>query len=281
MSQFEKPLNTGQAPAVTDSSLPHVEARRIELIVKTSIDFYRATPDPKRLLSDQELGRLAAPLAARIEAGLLDTTEGVSGCYPHIHGLISGIANGGLPVELFIKDPCKDLFPSSTAQINDGSWLPAHLQEQPTTLPLNEGDPSEFTVQQHRIISLAQRTLQEVNPALPVFFVGSAAAKANKPARDIDIGMSCALKATFSNPNDPIYRNDFDRFSFALRQKMFEGNQTRTCIIDTRPEHVGAVWGYMTLAVGVSVARHGQAFRISSDKVHIITAKPPATDGNS
>lgn len=133
------------------------------------------------------------------------------------------------------------------------------------TLPVHEGVSSEFNTQNYRVISAIQRGLCEVNPNIQVFFLGSAASLASKTVNDIDIGTSAELRRHFTNPSDETYRYDFDKLADVVCKNIREGKP----VLGWR-NHVGAIWEYMPLAIGMSVARHGRAFRVTPFEVFII-----------
>lgn len=225
--------------------------------------------DPKRVLSDEQVSQLVEPITTRIRAGLLQESQSF------VITLAHGIACGGLPLKLFVQDPLIDLSTSDVTKINDGRWLLPHLQERKVSLPLEEPtkenpDP-HFTSQHHRIISAAQECLKKTNPEMPVFFLGSAAAYPEKIANDLDIGTSSALRPLFTKNNED-FKYDFDLFSHKLCRKYEEMKRERK-FISAHPKHVGAVWEFIPLAVGVSVHRHGRAIRMTASDIFIIEAK--------
>lgn len=216
---------------------------------------------PTRTLSDEQLPHLVEPLTARIKAGILERTQSA------VLTLACGITEGGLPLEVFTRDPLIDLSMNDRARFATSAWLPPHLRERATILPDREDGCLEFDCQHHRIITAIQKSLRQTNPEIPVFFLGSAASLRDGPVNDIDIGTSNGLRQSFSNLGDKVYKNDFDRFAVELRRNLREGKP-----VIARPTHAGAVWEYMPLALGVSVNRHGRALRITPSEVLIIEA---------
>lgn len=217
---------------------------------------------PIRAISDDQLPLLVTPLTTRIQAGVLAQTHSA------LITLACGITDGGLPLEVFIKDPLIDLSMNDRTRFATSTWLPVHLQERSTVLPGSEDSSEEFDCQHHRIITAIQKSLRETNPQIPVFFLGSAASLHTRVANDIDIGTSNGLRRSFSNPGDDVYKNDYDRFASELRKNLSQGKP-----VIARPTHVGAVWEYMPLALGISVHRHQRALRVTPSEVFVIEAK--------
>ena len=215
--------------------------------------------------SNEQLPLLVEPLTARIQAGMLERTESA------VLTLACGIADGGLPLELFMRNPLIDLSMADRRRFTTDAWLPPHLCERVTVLPDTEEGSPDFDCQHFRIITAIQKGLRDTNPEIPVFFLGSAASLLKRPVTDIDIGTSNALRQSFANPSDEAFRNDFDRLAFEIRKNFREGKP-----VIARPTHVGAVWEYMPLALGISVLRHERAFRITPSQVYIIEQKDPA-----
>ncbi len=265
-SGFEGPL----VPPSTSEAVSHAvqEANHSSEIVELSrwvaqhLNHRFVVDDRKRSVPLDQLHLLIDPLTTRIQSGLLPPRES------NVLTFICGVTNGGLPLDLFIKNPCLDLSLSDSTAIAHGRWLPPHLKEKATRLPDNEDGSPEFNNQHYRIISAIQKALREVNPEIPVFFLGSSASLTARYPNDIDIGTSADLRSQYSNPSDEIYKNDFDKLGFVIRKHMREGKP-----IIARPDHIGAVWEYMPLALGVSVARHGRALRVTPSEVFIIEAK--------
>jgi hypothetical protein len=256
-------------PSVDSTPAALVEARQptcatLELSrwVATKLEDRSMRASPGRVLSDAQLPLLVEPLTTRIRAGALDQTNSA------VLTLACGIVDGGLPLELFLRDPLIDLSMADRRRFATNSWLPPHLRERATVLPDTEGGSPEFDCQHFRIIAAIQKGLRDTNPEIPVFFLGSAASLRQKPVTDIDIGTSNALRQSFANPSDEIFRNDFDRFSSEVRKNFREGKP-----VIGRPTHVGAIWEYMPLALGISVLRYERALRITPSEVFVIESR--------
>jgi len=190
---------------------------------------------------------VAQALRTRFEEGALTMAE--------IPGLLSGLAAGGVPIEDFLTDPLLKADVTSP-DLQEGRWLPAHLKE-------HAFDPATETlgIQQARIIEVLQEIMREQGFTRPVFFLGSAAVESPGLPNDVDIGTSVALRNA--------HMAEYDAFFAEARRRMVRGD--RPILGDKN--HVGAVFGHMNLALGVSVRRYGRAYRVAPDTVHVIEAR--------
>jgi hypothetical protein len=201
--------------------------------------------DPKRVIVDEELQCLEAPLVYRMQCGLLSPDR--------LIGFVSGITNGGMRVADFIHNPCMPMELDDVVAIKDRKALPPYLCER-------EIDPRAQYAQclnRQKIVSSIFYATRKFDSDLPVYFLGSAAAGAGIPS-DIDIGTSIAL----------------------MRQNLEGYGQLFQCmrgsIVDARAlgngNHVGVQFDHMALALGVSVSRYGCAYRFSGQQAFIIEA---------
>jgi hypothetical protein len=201
--------------------------------------------DPKRVVADQELQRLEAPLAHRMQSGLLSPDR--------LIGFVSGITNGGMRLDDFTHNPCMPMEIDDVVAIKDRKALPPFLSER-------EIDPTaQFadSLNRQKIVSSIFYATRKFDSDLPVYFLGSAAAGAGIPS-DIDIGTSIALM-----------RQNLEGYGHLFQ--CMRGN-----IVDARAlgngNHVGVQFDHMALALGVSVSRYGCAYRFSGQQAFIIEA---------
>jgi hypothetical protein len=209
---------------------------------------------PRAVLSQEDLLKLIDPLVRRINSGALPVNEAV--------GCASGIVHGGVPLDLFIRNPEMPLDLTSLEAIAQGMWLPSHLSEHRMS---PEQRKDELCIQQERIVAAVQGALSDTQSDLPVFFLGSAVAKGSLNPHDIDIGTSSALRSQHMKAYDDVFHIlRSDRMSSSQRARRFEGP------IDGNQNHVGAVWSHFLLALGVSVHRYERALRITPSDIYVI-----------
>jgi len=256
------PRNEGNSSTVSEALQPGGPTLELSRWVAAQLDDRSMRGSSGRVLSDEELPLLIEPLSARIQAGVLERTNSA------VLTLACGIVDGGLPLEMFLRDPLIDLSMNDPKRFATSPWLPPHLTERRAILPAHEDGSPEFDCQHYRVITAIQKGLRDTNPEIPVFFLGSAASRLNRPVTDIDIGTSVGLRQAFGNSSAEAPENDFDLFASEVRKNLREGKP-----VIARPTHVGAVWEYMPLALGVSVLRHERALRITPSEVFIIEAK--------
>ena len=212
--------------------------------------------DPRRVVDDKDIPLLNRPLVERVLAGVLPREQIIS--------FARGVVNGGVPLSYLRENSVEPLTIDNPDLVSGGHWLPSYLTEREVELPSIGNDSEDFNIQHQRILRAIQDTLITVNPELPVFFLGSAASTDESIPFDIDIGTSQALRSYFMAPIETSY----DTFASSLIRRMHSGAP-----ILGMKTHVGAVWGEMGLALGISVTRYGRAFRVSASSVFIVEAK--------
>jgi len=207
----------------------------------------------RAVLSEDERLLLIEPLVYRVRVGALDPKE--------LLGFVSGIVHGGVPCEDFIRNPTMPLDLTSIEGLKDGLRLPPHLRER-RMAPERRDD--ELDIQQNRIVDAIQGALRDSKVDLPVFFIGSAAARETGSPFDIDIGTSVSLRNAHMAGYDQVFNEVRARMSATRRQQLREGP------ILGNQNHVGAVWSHFHLALGVSVFRYERALRVTSLDVYVI-----------
>ena len=212
--------------------------------------------DPRRVVDDKDIPLLNRPLVERVLAGVLPREQIIS--------FARGVVNGGVPLSYLRENSVEPLTIDNPDLVSGGHWLPSYLTEREVELPSIGNESEDFNIQHQRILRAIQDTLITVNPELPVFFLGSAASTDESIPFDIDIGTSQALRNYFMAPIETSY----DTFASSLMRRMHSGAP-----ILGMKTHVGAVWGEMGLALGISVTRYGRAFRVSASSVFIVEAK--------
>lgn len=118
-------IDSSVAPGASHVASPAVqELQRSSEIVEVSrwvaehLNHRALIDDRKRVLSLEQLPLLIDPLTTRIQAGILPQTES------YFLTFTLGVTNGGIPLELFIKDPCINLSMNDVTTVSNGTWLP-------------------------------------------------------------------------------------------------------------------------------------------------------------
>ena len=254
-------LRSAQATSDEGVLLPaadHNDARFVQALndVQQALAHRVVREDPRRVVHDKDIPLLARPLVERVLAGVLPREQIIS--------FARGVVNGGVPLSYLNENSARPLTIDTPDLVSGGRWLPSYLTEREVELPSIGNDSEGFNIQHQRILRAIQDTLITVNPEIPVFFLGSAASNDKSIPFDIDIGTSQALRNYFMAPIETSY----DTFASSLMRRMHLGAP-----ILGMKTHVGAVWGEMGLALGISVTRYGKAFRVSASSVFIVEAK--------
>ncbi len=272
MSDTTRPHHRNTAPskpALSGNSFLESRQTRDESVlaqalhdVEVALSHRLVQEDPQRIVPNEELPLVARILVDRVLAGILPREQ--------ILGFARGLVNGGAPLSYLRENSLDPLTIDDPSLFSEGQWLPSFLTERRIRLPDCEEPTNELNIQPQRIVRAIQETLVSVNPHLPIFFLGSAAANDKPCPFDIDIGTSRALRSYFMSPVETSY----DTFAQTLIRRMSSGAP-----ILGMKSHVGAVWEDMALALGVSVTRYGRAFRISPSSVFIVEARLPSIEG--
>jgi hypothetical protein len=196
-------------------------------------------------LSFDDVQRLREPVLARMRADLLAADD--------LYGFLTCVLQGGIPPRVLEEDPLLPLDRNLVGPLKLGAWLPPHLAER-LSVP-----QTDFVIQQERVIRAIQSCMQQRNIEIPIFFLGSGAGRGGSLFSDIDIGAS-----RYSRGMGML---EYDTLASLMRETL----SADSSIVGNR-KHVGAVFGHMVLSLGVSVAWHGRAFRVTPDEVFAIEA---------
>ncbi len=250
----------------------------ISELVERALNHPSVADNPVRVVSLDHVGRLVLPLTQRILSGVLCGPDGEWPNVERVRQFAQSVLMGGIPLDFFIEYPCIPLSLNVPPADHETCWLPPYLREIKRSLPTREGyltPNSEFDVAQYRIISLIQKCLKATEPhppVAPVLFLGSAAKIREVKCfpGDIDVGTSHELFLQCNDPNVPM-QNSFYNFAHIMRREIAERREKRwESQIAYSPKHIGATWGEVLLALGVSVHRYGRAFRVTPSEVFSI-----------